>query len=427
MTEERNTYRICADSLGLDVSIFCQRALGIVHTLQTNGYEAYLVGGCVRDGLLGLQPKDFDIATIAHPEQVKALFPSCRLVGRRFRLAHIHFGRDYIEVATFRSNTVESSEQSKVSKQGRLIKDNVYGSFEDDVLRRDFTVNALAYDPATHEVIDQVEGINDLKRGHIRLLGEVEQRFREDPVRMLRALRFAQKLNFILDESIDSAIREMAIFLADVPAARLFDETLKLFQGGHGLKTFQSLREFGLLPHLLPMTIEDLEQDNSNGQFEKLVHHALRNTDERIRIGKSVAPFFLMAVFLWQRMCRYQRNWVCQEDFPEYQALHAAAGQVFDHQIQFTAIPRRLTSIIREIWVLQSRFSTRRKSRVEALIENRYFRAAYDFLCLRAESGESVEEDAQWWTKYQEASASERHAMCRSSSRRPRHHAKKRR
>lgn len=398
-------HRITPDQL-------CPRALGIVKKLQKAGYEAYLVGGCVRDLLLDVEPKDFDIATSAHPEEIKKLFSSCRLIGRRFRLAHIHFGRDYLEVATFRAPHHEGSEkgQGVVNADGRIIHDNVYGTVEQDVWRRDFSVNALFYDPSSGDVIDFVGAMDDLEKRQLRLIGEAEQRYREDPVRMLRAIRFAAKLDFdIVGESHD-LIEPMGELLGAVAPARLFDEMLKLLHSGNGWQTFETLQSFGLLEHLLPLTVESLENDEDGG-FAKLVEASLKNTDRRVREGLSVMPPFLYAVLLWDQVS-FQAEHQRENGQPEMQALHLAATDVLRDQVKSTAIPRRFSNVTREIWALQSRFRHRDWRRANALLQNKRFRAAYDFLCLRAQSGEPVEEDCAWWTEFQECPPDDRQGMC---------------
>ncbi|MGB5597539.1 MAG: polynucleotide adenylyltransferase PcnB, partial [Thiothrix litoralis] len=248
----------------------CGRAKDVIRRLQKAGYEAYLVGGCVRDLLLGITPKDFDIATSARPEEIRRLFNSCRLIGRRFRLAHIYYGRDYLEVATFRAPHDDSDAGGKVNDEGRITHDNVYGTLDEDVWRRDFTINALFYNPISGELLDFVGGLEDLRHGQIRLIGDPEMRFREDPVRLLRAVRFAAKLGFAIEEDTREPMTSLAILLEGVSSARLFDEIIKLLHSGDGLNTFRLLREYDMLQHLLPLTAESIEEDSS-GNFERMV------------------------------------------------------------------------------------------------------------------------------------------------------------
>lgn len=390
----------------------CGRAKDVIKRLQKAGYEAYLVGGCVRDLLLDRTPKDFDIATSARPEEIRKLFNSCRLIGRRFRLAHIYFGRDYLEVATFRAPHDDSDEGGKVSDEGRIIHDNVYGTLEEDVWRRDFTINALFYNPINGELLDFVGGLDDLRQGKIRLLGDPEKRFREDPVRILRAIRFAAKLGFEIDPHTRAFVTPLGILLEGISSARLFDEIIKLLHCGDGWKTFQLLQEYEILQHLLPLTAESLAEDEE-GVFARMLESSLKNTDQRIAEGKSVMPAFLYAVLLWQKV--HQVSVAAQlEGYPEMQALHLAATDALRDQVDFTAVPRRYSNITREIWALQARFRHHDLRRANTLFGNPRFRAAYDFLCLRAEAGEPVKEDAEWWTDFQQAAPEERADLCKA-------------
>ncbi|MEZ5453554.1 MAG: polynucleotide adenylyltransferase PcnB [Thiothrix sp.] len=387
----------------------CGRAKDVVRRLQKAGYEAYLVGGCVRDLLLGRTPKDFDIATSARPEEIRKLFNSCRLIGRRFRLAHIYYGRDYLEVATFRAPHDEGDDGGKVNDEGRIIHDNVYGTLEEDVWRRDFTINALFYNPSNGELLDFVGGLDDLHHRKIRLIGDPEKRFREDPVRLLRAIRFAAKLGFDIEEHTRAPIASLAILLEAVSSARLFDEIIKLLHSGDGLPTYRLLREYGVLQHLLPLTTESIEED-STGNFARMVELSLGNTDQRIAEGKSVMPAFLYAVLLWHKVHLAAVS-LQLTGMPEMQALQVAATDALRDQVDFTAVPRRFSNITREIWALQSRFRHRDLRRANLLLGNARFRAAYDFLCLRAEAGEQVKEDAEWWTAFQHATPEERQEL----------------
>ena len=399
-------YSIPADKI-------CSQAKDVIRRLQKAGYEAYLVGGCVRDLLLGREPKDFDIATSARPEEIRKLFNSCRLIGRRFRLAHIYFGRDYLEVATFRAPHDESDDGGVVNDEGRIIHDNVYGTLEEDVWRRDFTINALFYNPSNGQLLDFVNGLNDLREGRIRLIGDPEKRFREDPVRLLRAIRFAAKLDFEIEDNIKTLIPSLGVLIEGVSSARLFDEIIKLLHSGEGLATFRLLREYDLLQYLLPQTAESIQEDKS-GVFARMVELSLANTDQRLAEGKSVMPAFLYAVLLWQQV---QRASVAAQlsGMPEMQALHLAATDALRDQVDFTAVPRRYSNITREIWALQSRFRYRDLRRANLLVSNPRFRAAYDFLCLRAQAGEPVKDDCEWWTAFQQANSEERTELCRSN------------
>ncbi len=382
------------------------------------GYAAYLVGGCVRDQLLGREPKDFDVATDAHPEQVRELFKNCRLIGRRFRLAHVRFRDEIIEVATFRGvasppEEVEEEEgdevEADVSETARVTDDNVYGTIEEDALRRDFTVNALYYNIEDFSVVDYAGGMADLKEGVLRLIGDPEQRYREDPVRMLRAVRFAAKLGFRIHPDSEAPIFELAPLLADIPPARLFEEVLKLFQGGCALETYEQLRHYGLFAYLFPQTEESLEHEEEGFPLT-FVARALRNTDERVNGGLPVTPAFLFAALLWEPL--RERSALLQANgAPRMEALQRAADEVIGEQIQSIAFPRRFSVQAREIWSLQQRLEERRPKQLRSLIDHPRFRAAYDFLVLRSEAGEGGEEAADWWTRYQESDEAGRGSM----------------
>jgi poly(A) polymerase len=391
----------------------CGRAKDVIRRLQKAGYEAYLVGGCVRDLLLDKTPKDFDIATSARPEEIRRLFNSCRLIGRRFRLAHIYYGRDYLEVATFRAPHDDNDDGGKVNDEGRIIHDNVYGTLEEDVWRRDFTINALFYDPSNGELLDFVGGLDDLRNGKIRLIGDPEKRFREDPVRLLRAIRFAAKLGFDIEPRTEAFVQPLGILLDGVSSARLFDEIIKLLHSGDGWNTFQLLRKYDLLKNVLPLTDEGIADDDT-GAFARMLELSLRNTDQRIAEGKSVMPAFLYAVLLW-----FEVNYISEElqlkGMPENQAIQQAATEALQDQVDFTAVPRRYSNITREIWALQGRFRFRDLRRASVLVSHPRFRAAYDFFCLRAQSGEKVEGDCEWWTAFQHATPDERPELCKDA------------
>ncbi|CAA6825204.1 MAG: Poly(A) polymerase (EC [uncultured Thiotrichaceae bacterium] len=387
----------------------CKKARDILHRLERADHEAYLVGGAVRDLLLNHSPKDFDIATSAHPEEVKKIFPSCRLIGRRFRLAHIHYGREYLEVATFRAPHNES-ESGKTSEKGRIINDNVYGSMEEDALRRDFTINALFYDIQTGDVVDHADGIDDLEKREIRLIGDPETRYREDPVRMLRAIRFAIKLDFTIEATTEKPIYELGHLLKDIAPARLFDETLKLFHSGNALKTFRMLRQYDLFQYLFPQTEDSLLREE-NEDFLTFIETALKNTDKRIRSNFSVTPAFLFAVMLWDKTLegfeRYR-----SDGQPEYQSMQLSASDVIGLQAKSTAVPRRFSNVSRDIWLLQARFRRKDCRAVFSFIEHKRFRAAYDFFCLRARSGHLPVEDCEWWTEFQTLTHDEQMEAC---------------
>lgn len=369
--------------------------------LQKAGYQAHLVGGGVRDLLLGREPKDFDVATDASPEEVRDTFRNCRLIGRRFRLAHVHFGRDIIEVATFRGSHNGEDSIAAQSDQGMILRDNVFGTIEEDALRRDFTVNALYYNLKDFSVIDYVGGVEDLQAGLLRLIGDPETRFREDPVRLLRAIRFAAKLGFNIHKDSEAPIFQLGDLLDEVPAARLFEEVLKLFLGGVAVHTFEKLRHYDLFRHLFPSTDKSLEIEEQQFPIQ-FVLQGLKNTDTRIREDKPVTPAFLFAVLLWEPV-RQRAQQAMERGVIPQQAMFDAADEVISEQVQKIAIPRRFSSQMKEIWSMQSRLEKSRSGkRARRLLENPRFRAAYDFLLLRAAASEADQQLADWWTRYQE-------------------------
>ncbi len=363
----------------------------------------------MRDLLLGREPKDFDVATDARPEEVKKVFSNCRLIGRRFRLAHVHFGREFIEVATFRSMNDEEGE--RLTENGRLVRDNVYGTIEEDALRRDFTVNALYYDIEDFSVIDYAGGLQDLQQGVLRLIGEPEQRYREDPVRMLRAVRFAAKLGFNINPACEEPLFRMGELLEGVPPARMFDEVLKLFLGGSGLHTFEKLRHYDLFRWLFPATEESLSHEEQ--QFPiTFVANGLRNTDNRVQEDKPVTAAFLFAVLLWEPVRRLAEE-IRSAGESAQPAMQQAASEILSQQQQCVSIPKRISYPMRDIWGMQHRFAQRGGKRPHRLLTHPKFRAGYDFLLLRAESGEADPELAEWWTRFQEVDEEERNRMTR--------------
>jgi poly(A) polymerase len=385
-------------------------ALAVHRGLREAGFEAYLVGGCVRDLLLGYEPKDFDVSTNARPEQIHALFRRSRIVGRRFQIVHVRSGRDVIEVSTFRrhhgtepdtdSEEPTADESTVHAESGMLLRDNVFGNVEEDALRRDFTINGLYYDPDSNTVLDFSTGVEDLERRLLRVIGIPEIRFQEDPVRMLRAMRFAAKLSFDLEASAIAAIRTCNRLLEQVPPARMFDEVLKLLLSGRGEETFVLLDKFGLFAPLFPQTARALGTDPEE---RSLVIHALRNSDERIAQGKSVTPAFLFAALLWpavdQKVCQLQ----AREQLPVLAAMHEVVPQIIAIQTQSTTIPKRFSMPMREIWDLQQRLVGRRQP--QKLAAHPRFRAAYDFVLLREQSGEDLDGSGDWWTRYQHGEA----------------------
>lgn len=387
-----------------------ENALDVLYKLKKSGYQAYLVGGCVRDLLLGQEPKDFDVVTDARPEQIKKTFRNCRLIGRRFRLAHVYFGRHIIEVATFRgSNKQASVDSHNVHKDGRLLRDNVFGGIEDDVWRRDFTVNALYYNIHDFSVIDYTNGMEDHKAGVLKLIGDPVIRYREDPVRMLRAIRFAVKLGFSLDASCEQPLTKLAPLLQSIPAPRLYEEALKLFLSGKSLQTFEMLRYHRLFSALFPQSDHylDTEKCDSSRLF---IAKALENSDSRIAEGKSITPYFLFSAFLWRPMQSLAQQKIQQGDADSF-AYQNAASEVLVKQVKNLSIPKYITRSMREVWLLQLRFDKRIGVKPYQLLAHPRFRAAYDFLLLRTETEEVEPALAQWWTKFQYASAAEQKNM----------------
>jgi poly(A) polymerase len=376
--------------LGMHREQISQAAIRTCEILQRGGFKAFVVGGGVRDSLLGLTPKDFDVATDATPEQVTTLFRRARIIGRRFRIVHVMFGRETIETSTFRALQVDA----ETDEHGRVLRDNLYGSQQEDALRRDFTVNALYYDPIADQVLDYLGGVADLKARTLRMIGDPATRYREDPVRMLRTVRFAAKLNFAVDPATLAPIHELAGLIENVPSARLFDEMLKLLESGHALACVRKLRAEGLHHGLLPLLDVILEQPHG----ERFIEVALGNTDERVRAGKSVSPGFLFATLLWQLV---SDRWQARKAAGEHSipALMEAMDSVLDEQAAKLAIQRRHIADMREIWGLQPRLEKGGRGAVRAM-EHLRFRAGYDFLLLRVEAGELPPEIGRWWTAF---------------------------
>lgn len=373
-------------------------ALRVLYRLHESGYKAFLVGGAVRDLLLGGHPKDFDIATDATPEQTRALFRNCRLIGRRFRLAHVVFGREIVEVATFRG-IGEAGDSDRHVVDGRIVRDNVYGGIEEDAIRRDFTINALYYDIADFSVRDYVGGIADLQHRTLRLIGDPEQRYREDPVRMLRAARLAAKLDFGIAVETEAPIAELAPLLADVAPARLFDESLKLFLSGHGLESLRRLHNLGLLKQIFPATAEALGGPRS-AEFGRLLGYTFTSTDDRIRSDKPVTPAFLFAAMLWEPVRSLAERLVA-DGTDAAVAWNVAVDRVMHQQAARVAIPKRFSIAMDEIWSLQPRFEQRQKKRVMRLLAHPKFRAAFDFLVIRAHDEPELKVHVDWWTEAQ--------------------------
>ncbi len=383
-----------------------RNALNVLYRLDERGYEAYLVGGCVRDLLLGLRPKDFDIATDAKPEQMKRLFSNCRLIGRRFRLAHVYFGRDVIEVATFRAGPSKESPKHLTSDSGMLLRDNVFGTVDEDAVRRDFTVNALYYRISDFAIVDFCNGMQDIQDRILRLIGDPDQRYREDPVRMLRAARFAAKLGFNIHETTQEPIPRLAYLLSEVPTARIFEECLKIFMSGHGVASLRVLRSLGLLNQLFPAC-----KHYSDNDWE-LVEEGLRDTDERIHDHETTAPGYLFAVLLWPMYIHYFE--ITQHNLPSLARKHEAMDSVFRDLNSSVAVPKRISLMTCAIWELQHRLESVRQHQVHRLLDHPYFRASYDFLILRSHTREpELKQTVQWWKAAQTAKGEELEVLCK--------------
>lgn len=374
-----------------------KNALKVLNRLNENAHAAYLVGGGVRDVLVGLKPKDFDVATDASPEEIRALFRNSRIIGRRFRLVHVVFGRDIIEVATFRASH-DKGEGGEVGESGRIVRDNVFGSIEEDAMRRDFSVNALYYNIADYSLVDYVGGLQDIEAGVFHLIGDPIKRCEEDPVRVLRAARLAAKLEFSIHPATLAAMQATAGGLEQVPPPRLFEEVLKLFQGGYALRSFSAMLEHDLLQYLFPLLDKRLAGDAP--KLRQMLDAALVNTDHRVQQGKPITPAYLLAFMLWPDVEEQARNLIAKGSSAK-DALFEAADTVMREQLRVISIPRRFSGPMREIWLLQPRLELLQGERALKLMEDRRFRAAYDFLCLRAGVSPELKSAADWWTRVQ--------------------------
>nr|WP_328805213.1 polynucleotide adenylyltransferase PcnB [Spirabiliibacterium pneumoniae] len=398
--------------------IISRNALSVITKLQRHGYEAYLVGGCLRDVLLERIPKDFDVATNASPELIKRTFGrQCRLVGRRFRLAHIMFGREIIEVATFRGDTENHDElQRKCNTDGMLLRDNVYGTLEDDAKRRDFTVNSLYYDPQRNVVLDYFNGVDDIRAGKLQLIGDPKVRYQEDPVRILRAVRFMAKLDMFLERESLEPIAHYAHLLRQIPSARLFDESLKLLQSGNGLKTYHLLRKYDLVKYLFP-TLVAYFTPNQDSLAERMIEHALRATDERIADHLRINPAFMFAAIFWYPLRESMEQLKNEANLTNHDAFNVAAADVLSGLCKALAVPRRHTIVIREIWALQLQFPRRNGHQADRTFARAKFRAGFDLLAMRAEleKGDLIEL-TQWWHEYQLSNESQRNALVQAQN-----------
>ena len=435
---------LSADVHGINPALISRNAVRVTEGLQQAGFRAFIVGGAVRDLLLGVAPKDFDVATDATPDQVQKLFRRARIIGRRFQIVHVQFGQEIIEVSTFRAlvdapaadagapapapapaKRMRRDELDRkthaVDASGRVLRDNVWGEQHEDATRRDFTINAMYYDPATQTVLDYHNGMADMRARLLRMIGDPTTRYREDPVRMMRVVRFAAKLGFEIEEHTREPIKKLADLINNVPAARLFDEMLKLLLSGHALECLKWLRKEGLHHGLLPLLDVILEQP----QGERFITLALSNTDARVRAGKPVSPGFLFATLLWHDVQQRWQQYTAEGEIP-LPALHRAMDDVIDAQTEKLAIHRRYSSDMREIWGMQLRLEKRGRGAIK-LLEHQRFRAAYDFLLLRCESGELDAEVGQWWTDFIEGDSAAREALLSQGGSKERSPRKRRR
>ncbi len=393
-----------ASELDLRRSQIDRNAADVLTKLKAAGFQAWLVGGCVRDLLIGARPKDFDVVTDARPEQVRRIFRRSRLVGRRFRITHVRYGRNLIEVSTFRRAPDASGPRTRAHGNGILLHDNDYGTLEEDVFRRDFTINALYYDPEQGRVLDRVGGVRDIRRRRLRMIGKASDRLREDPVRLLRAVRFQAKTGFKLDRAIRAEVATVAPHLREIPAARLFDEFCKLFLSGQAEETWRLLTETAVSGVLFPATRAD----------DPLVRQAMQNGDERVADGRSVTPGFLLSALLWQDwLQRTEETIQAAGDSASSPAVAAeeAAVESIRAQRRMVGIPRRHAQFAMEVWQLQQKLEQRHPGRVTRLLGHTRFRAAYDFLVLRAQVGLGKVELADWWTQIQAETGAERQSM----------------
>lgn len=411
---QHKKFTVNAKEYGISLKDFPTNAVAIVTKLHKHGYQAYIVGGCLRDLLLGQKAKDFDIATNARPEEIQKVFGrQCRLIGRRFRLAHVVYGREIYEVATFRAEHHSNANEkiSKTNDVGMLLRDNVYGTMREDAERRDFSVNALYYDVAHNLIFDFFNGIDDLRASRLKLIGDPVVRYQEDPVRMLRAVRFMAKLEMFLDRSCDEPIRKMAHLLNHIPPARLFDESLKLLQSGNGFKTYELLRKYGLFEQLFPV-LSPFFTEKADSNAERMISKALNSTDDRIRDNLRVNPAFLFAALLWYPLREKIDELKNEGGLNTFDALALAANEILADSCKAMALHRRYTAVIRDIWTLQFQLPKRTPKRAQQTLEHIKFRAAFDLLVMRAEiEGGDLVELSAWWHEYQFSNDSQRQEL----------------
>ena len=390
-------HQIDAQSL-IDPTALSKSAVAVVARLCENNHSAFIVGGAVRDLLLGKRPKDFDVATDATPEQIVALFRGARIIGRRFQIVHVRMGREIIEVTTFRGH--HGGDTSKIaakSNKGLLLRDNVYGTLVQDAARRDLTINALYLDPLQHLILDDLNGIEDIKRRTIRIIGDPAGRYREDPVRMLRVARFAAKLGFSVDPATQEAIGECRHLLADIPSARLFDEAIKLFMSGHAAETFEQLRRHDLLETLFPEAVDALDLEGA----QELITQAMKNTDGRIARDKPVTPAFLFAALLWPAVA-LRSDEIVRAGNADGSPVNAAGQEILARSLQRVSIPKRFSIPMREIWELQPRLDKCSPKRAKSILALRRFRAAFDLLLLRRDQDEELSGAVKFWEEQQQ-------------------------
>ena len=384
--------------LNFDDNLISKNALTVVKTLKKNGYQAFLVGGCVRDLLISATPKDFDVATNATPNKIKRIFKNCRLIGRRFRLAHIRYGREIIEVSTFRSASMPSNKNVMMDHTGRIIRDNEFGSVEEDAIRRDFRCNALYYDPAKKKIWDFTDGLDDIQQKKLVVIGLPDNRIQEDPVRMIRALRFSAKLNFSLDKNLKKSIQRNSDLLCNVPSARIFEEFKKLFLHGNAEKVFLLMQEYNIFNKIFFDTHKEIKRDKI---FNNFIIYALQDSDRRVLLGQPVSPMFLLGVFFWASIKRESLKIKKRKKCSDARSIVLAAITVIDAHKRKISIPKRFSSLMIDMLSMQPRLEIATKKNAEYLISQRAFRAAYDFMLIRTKVNEFDEEIASFWISTQ--------------------------
>ena len=384
--------------LNFDDNLISKNALAVVKTLKKNGYQAFLVGGCVRDLLISVTPKDFDVATNATPNKIKRIFKNCRLIGRRFRLAHIRYGREIIEVSTFRSASMPSNKNVMMDHTGRIIRDNEFGSVEEDAIRRDFRCNALYYDPAKKKIWDFMDGLDDIQQKKLVVIGLPDNRIQEDPVRMIRALRFSAKLNFSLDKNLKKSIQRNSDLLCNVPSARIFEEFKKLFLHGNAEKVFLLMQEYNIFNKIFFDTYKEIKQDKI---FNNFIIYALQDSDRRVLLGQPVSPMFLLGVFFWASIKRESLKIKKRKKCSDARSIVLAAITVIDAHKRKISIPKRFSCLMIDMLSMQPRLEIATKKNAKYLISQRAFRAAYDFMLIRTKVNEFDKEIASFWISTQ--------------------------